>query len=77
MIDKQSDVSRIVERLRKGELLHRDSCPTDRRAVNVVISQKGLDLLHNIDPHIDTLTQLNNLTDEEANTLAGLIEKIL
>lgn len=49
MLEKNSDVSRIVERLKKAELLERVTCEQDRRAVDVVITQKGLNLLQVID----------------------------
>lgn len=49
MLDKNSDVSRIVERLRKAGLIDRITCERDRRAVDVVITQKGLNLLRAID----------------------------
>jgi len=49
MLEKNSDVSRMVERLKKAELLERVTCEQDRRAVDVVITQKGLNLLQVID----------------------------
>src|SRR5437868_6045316 len=45
MLDKMSDASRIVEKLRVKGLLSRTTCPNDRRACEVVISQKGMELL--------------------------------
>ena len=77
MIDRKSDVSRIVERLRKSGLIVRNACAEDRRAVDVVISEKGLALLNQLDPGIKKLMQLGDLTDEEANLLSSLIERIL
>src|ERR1041384_1552210 len=52
MLDKMSDVSRLVERLRKAELIERKSCEVDRRAVDVKITDKGLLLLKEIDGEI-------------------------
>src|SRR4029078_3723482 len=49
MLDKMSDASRIVEKLRVKGLLSRTTCPNDRRACEVVISQKGMELLEKID----------------------------
>src|SRR4051812_7183464 len=45
MMDKMSDVSRLVERLRKGDFVERTVRKEDRRAVDVMITQKGLDVL--------------------------------
>ena len=46
MLDKVSDTSRIVERLKQAGLVERVLCESDRRAVDVKISKKGLDLLN-------------------------------
>ena len=45
MMDKMSDASRIVERLRKAGFVERVASKRDRRAVDVLITQKGLDVL--------------------------------
>src|SRR5689334_21584842 len=45
MLDKMSDASRIVERLRIKDLIKREDCKNDKRAVEVTITEKGLQLL--------------------------------
>lgn len=37
----QSSVSRMVERLERGELTMRDLCPDDKRGVYTVLTAKG------------------------------------
>ncbi len=49
MLDKMSNASRLVEKLRIKGLLDRHICENDRRAVDVVITRKGLDVLEKID----------------------------
>jgi DNA-binding MarR family transcriptional regulator len=49
MMDKMSNASRLVERLRKKGLVIRKICRNDRRAVDVKITEKGLALLTQID----------------------------
>jgi DNA-binding MarR family transcriptional regulator len=49
MLDRSSNASRIVDRLEKKALVERKTCPTDRRAKDVVITKKGLDLIIEID----------------------------
>jgi DNA-binding MarR family transcriptional regulator len=49
MLDKMSNASRLVERLRKKGLVIRKICKNDRRAVDVLINKKGLALLNKID----------------------------
>src|SRR5580704_15288280 len=45
MVDKMSDASRIVDRLVQKELVSRCTNTRDRRAVDVRISEKGLEIL--------------------------------
>src|SRR5215213_3289878 len=45
MLEKMSDSSRIVERLRLKGLIQRAGGKTDKRSVEVTITQDGLDLL--------------------------------
>lgn len=79
MLDKMSDVSRLVERLRKAGLVERKSNELDRRAVDVHITDKGLALLRNVDEDLpkleDSLKQ--SLTEAEAAQLNMLLDKIL
>ena len=49
MLDKMSDASRIVEKLRMKGLVERHICQHDRRSCQVFITQKGMDLLSKID----------------------------
>jgi len=77
MLDKMSNVSRIVEKLRLKELLLRSECPTDRRQVDITITDQGLDLLQEIDQQTQiTEEALSNLTHEEALQLNQLLDKV-
>lgn len=78
MIDKMSDVSRLVERMRKKELVTRMPSDTDRRSVEVAITEKGLNILTQLCGSIDTHRNdsLQNLSAEEAEVLNQLLEKI-
>ena len=48
MLDRMSNASRIVDRLEVKGLVERKVCKTDRRAKDVVITQRGLDLLQEV-----------------------------
>lgn len=77
MLDKMSDASRIVERLRVKGLVVRVKCPDDRRAVEVTISDEGLALLKQTDSQSNQFKALLiNLTEEEATVLNQLLDKI-
>ena len=77
MIDKMSDASRIVERLVQKDLVIRCVSEKDRRAVDILISQNGLDILKKLDTEISLKAMLsNNISEEEASTLSGLLDKM-
>jgi len=77
MLDKDSDVSRIVDRLFEKGFVNRTENPADRRQKSVEITEAGLALLDKMfscEQKADTL--LNNLTPEEINELNRLLDKI-
>lgn len=77
MLDKNSDVSRIVDKLYERGLVTRCEKSTDRRQKDVDISDKGLELLAAMDEcekKVDTL--LSNLTEDEVKQLNNLLDKI-
>jgi len=77
MLDKDSDVSRIVDRLFEKGLLSRKENPDDRRQKSVEITTKGLELLDKMfscEQKADTL--LKNLSMDEVKQLNYLIDKI-
>lgn len=77
MIDKNSDTSRLVDRLVDKELVRKRKSPEDGRLVQVFINYEGIKLLAKID---DRLHELDNefdlLTEEEAEQLNILLEKV-
>lgn len=76
MLDKMSDASRIVDRLIQKELVTRETNKTDRRAVDIRISEKGLDILTLLDPLMTGRDFLEgNLTENEAELLSSLLDK--
>ncbi len=77
MLDKDSDVSRIVDRLVKKGLVSRIENPQDRRQKSVDIRETGIELLDkmfNCEKKADIL--LNNLTTEEVKEFNRLLDKI-
>ncbi len=77
MLDKMSDASRIVEKLRVKGLVDRKECPHERRKVDVLITQKGLELLKETDKHDDELLKkTSSLNEHEIKQLNELLDKI-
>lgn len=77
MLDRMSNVSRLVEKLRVKGLLERHTCQDDRRAVDVWITPKGLDLLKELDGLTTAAhTLFDMLTETEAHQLNLLLDKL-
>jgi DNA-binding MarR family transcriptional regulator len=77
MLDKMSDASRIVEKLRSKNLVERHICEHDRRSCQVYITQQGMDLLSKIDKADQTFDQLfSSLEDAEIHQLNQLLDKL-
>lgn len=77
MIDQMSDVSRIVDRLTQKEWAEKFACKADRRLVDIRISEKGLQLLKEIDGmELSFDAIVNNISEEEAETLNFLLDKL-
>ncbi|MEX0967930.1 MAG: MarR family transcriptional regulator [Bacteroidia bacterium] len=77
MLDKMSNASRLVEKLRQKQLVERHECPNDRRQVDVFITPKGLELLDELDGKLEFLeTNFQTLTEEEVNLLNELLDKL-
>lgn len=78
MLDRMSDASRIVERLRKAGFVERVQSTRDRRAVDVIITRKGLNTLATIDTlEEELLRPTRNLSENEARQLTTLLQKML
>lgn len=77
MMDKMSNASRLVEKLKQKNLIERKECKADRRQVDIVITQKGLDLLSLIDSNMnDQEKMMKNISKEEAVELNRLLDKL-
>ncbi|MEN7547655.1 MarR family transcriptional regulator [Rapidithrix thailandica] len=78
MLDKNPDVTRLVDRLVQKGLVFRNTCPNSRRKVDIGITQEGLDLIDSIGPDLEKEYQVfqNNLTEQEADLLSDLLDKL-
>jgi DNA-binding MarR family transcriptional regulator len=75
MLDQNSDVSRLLDRLAAKKLISKSACPNDKRAVDVSITEDGLSLLANIDKQEKVMDSILHLTEEEAAQLSDLLDK--
>lgn len=77
MLDRMSDTSRIVDRMIVKDLVQKSTCPKDKRLVDVVITEKGQELLKKLDAQQDEMDQIaSGVSEEEAETLSRLLDKL-
>lgn len=77
MVDKASNATRLVEKLRQKGYVERELCETNRRQVDIVITAKGLALLTKIDNEQEEwLDTLKGITKAEALELNRILDKL-
>lgn len=77
MLDKSSNATRLVEKLRQKGLVKREICETNRRQVDIIITDKGMSLLTKIDKTTDDwMRTMKNLTRQDAQELNRLLDKL-
>ncbi len=77
MLDKMSNASRLVEKLKQKELLTRTACCDDRRQMDVLITKKGLDLLKKLDPDVNLFNQkIKGISETDFKHLNAILDKL-
>ena len=77
MLNKMSNASRLVDKLVIKKMVIRKTCKDDRRAVDVLITQKGLDLLLMLEKaEVVWLKEISKLSIAEAKELNRLLDKV-
>jgi DNA-binding MarR family transcriptional regulator len=77
MIDKSSNATRLVEKLRLKGLVKRELCEDNRRQVDIIITEKGMSMLKKIDTAADEwMSTLKNITKSEATELNRILDKL-
>ncbi|GGF22785.1 MarR family winged helix-turn-helix transcriptional regulator [Echinicola rosea] len=77
MLNKMSNASRLVEKLKQKGLAERKECPSDRRQVDITITPKGKQLLEQLDGDIQQFNhEVIGLDDEEVALLNSLLDKL-
>ncbi|RBL92851.1 MarR family winged helix-turn-helix transcriptional regulator [Chitinophaga flava] len=78
MMDKMSNATRLVEKLRQKGLLTRIQCPSNRRKVEIEITDKGMEVLRELDPAVEKNDEFlaQKMTKEEAHQLSHLLDKL-
>lgn len=75
LLDQNSDVSRLLDRLSAKDLIIKQTCPVDKRAADVFITKTGIDLLKEIEKRQKEIDEVLALSPEEASQLSDLLDK--
>lgn len=76
MLEKNSDVSRLLDRLISKKYVQKAQCKSDKRATDVMITNDGLKLLKSMDAKMDkTDNEILGINSKEATQLSDLLDK--
>lgn len=77
MMEKNSNVPRIVDRLVAKKWVKRSTSAIDKRETVITLNQSGIEVLETATQKIDRVFEnLVNITDSDANQLNNLLEKL-
>ena len=77
LLNKKGDLTRLLDKLVKMDLVERNLNEENRRSIDLIISKKGIKLLEELLPEIEKQNALKgSLTDKEALQLSDLLDKI-
>ena len=77
MIDKESNITRLIDKLMKKKYVSRNLCPSNRRKMDIVITELGLKELKKMDIDIKESDNIfDKLSNKEATELNRLLDKI-
>ncbi|QCR23866.1 MarR family winged helix-turn-helix transcriptional regulator [Pontibacter sp. SGAir0037] len=77
MVDRNSNVTRLIDKLIEKGYVTRDICQANRRMIEVRLTPTGLDKLQQVNDALPSLyRQLHNLNQEEAVLASNLLDKL-
>jgi DNA-binding MarR family transcriptional regulator len=78
-IERDPDVTRLIDRLETRRLVKRVRSRRDRRVVDVGITAKGLALVHKLDDHVQRMPKalLGHLGGERLSHLGSLLDAVM
>ena len=77
MIDRNSNATRLVDKLCKKGFTSRTICKTNRRQVDIHVTKKGLGVLSEIDKDAKAWDKmLKSISSEEAKLLNRVLDKL-
>ena len=79
MVQRSSNVTRIIDKLLAKECVVRRECPSNRRKMDITLTDTGKKLLKQLDAKVYALHKpmMDRLNEEELEQLKGLIIKLI
>lgn len=76
MIDKGSNITRMVDKMEAKKWVTRSLCETNRRQMDIDITEEGIGVVSNVTSEVNELIKVfYALTEEEAELLSQLLKK--
>lgn len=77
LLNKRGDLTRLLDKLVQMNLVERETNSANRRMIDLKISDKGLKLLDELEEEmVEIKVTADRLTDDEANLLSDLLDKL-
>ncbi|MEN0050962.1 MAG: MarR family transcriptional regulator [Bacteroidota bacterium] len=79
MIDKTSNASRLVEKLRQKGYVERSECQEDRRRVDIVLTELGIQVVNEASEKMEAEMQARltgQLGEDEANVASDILDRM-
>lgn len=78
MIDKTSNASRLVEKLRQKGYVERNECQEDRRRVDIVLTELGMKVVNKASETMETEMQskLTQISAKEAQFASDVLDRM-
>ena len=78
MVQRSSNITRIVDKLVVKNYVNRKECPTNRRKMDITITEEGINILKQLDIKVQAFHEpfVNKLDQKELSTLKSLIQKL-
>jgi len=78
MVEKMSDVTRLIDRLTIKGLTERNTCPGNRRKINIHITEKGISLLNEIEPVMNNHFQKiqTKFSEQELELICSYLDRL-
>ena len=78
MVERSSNVPRIIDRLELKKLVKRSQSGSDRRETVIILSQAGINLLEAVNPVLeDAHAAISSFNEGDAKLLNGMLDRYL